>query len=189
MNIDHLIHQYGYWALAVFCFLEGETVLVLAGFACRLGDLDFAAVIAIAAVCGWAGDQTYFWVGRVFGPQVITRWPSIGRHAARVQRLIERYCDWVILLVRFAYGLRIAGPILIGSSKVGAWRFAAFNGISAVIWAIVVAGAGWVFGAALQRLLGSLHDVQLWVFGGLVAAGTAAWAIGNWRASRRSDLQ
>jgi membrane protein DedA with SNARE-associated domain len=185
MDFGHLIHQYGYWAVGLFCFLEGETVLVMAGFACRLGHLDLVSVIAVAAVCGWAGDQAFFWIGRVFGPQTISRWPSIGRHAARVQELIERYADWVILLVRFAYGLRIAGPVLIGTSKVGVWRFAAFNGISAVIWATVVAGAGWAFGAALGRVLGSLRDIELWIFGGLVAAGIAAWAIGNWRARRR----
>jgi membrane protein DedA with SNARE-associated domain len=185
MDIDHLIHQYGYWAVGLFCFLEGETVLILAGFACRLGHLDLATVIGLAAVCGWMGDQTYFWIGRVFGSQAISRWPSIARHAGRVQELIERYAYWVVLLVRFAYGLRIAGPILIGTSRLGVWRFAAFNGISAVIWASGVASAGWAFGAALQRALGSLHDIEVWIFGGLVAAGTTAWAIGNWRARRR----
>jgi membrane protein DedA with SNARE-associated domain len=184
MDIGDLIHRYGYWAVAFFCFLEGETVLVMAGLACRLGHLDLATVIAIAAACGWAGDQGFFWTGRAFGSRVIARWPSIGRHAERLHRMIERYADWVILLVRFAYGLRIAGPILIGTSRVGAWRFAAFNGISAIIWATAVAGAGWAFGAALQRVLGSLHGIEFWIFGGLIAAGTGAWAIGNWRIRR-----
>jgi membrane protein DedA with SNARE-associated domain len=185
MDIGHLIHQYGYWAVAFFCFLEGETVLVLAGFACHLGHLDLPTVIGVAAVCGWSGDQSFFWVGRIFGLKAISRWPSIARHTVRVHELIERNANWVVLLVRFAYGLRIAGPVLIGTSRIGAWRFAALNGISAVIWATAITSAGWAFGAALQRVLGSLHSIELWIFAGIVAAGTTAWAIGNWRARHR----
>ncbi len=184
MDIGQLIHEYGYWAVALFCLLEGETVLVLAGFASRMGHLDLLTVIGIAAVCSWAGDQSFFWIGRTLGSRTISRWPSIGRHAARVHEMIERNANWVILLVRFAYGLRIAGPILIGTSRVGAWRFAALNGISAVVWAIVISSAGWAFGAALQRVIGSLHDIELWIFGGLAVAGMAAWTIGTWRARR-----
>jgi membrane protein DedA with SNARE-associated domain len=184
MDIGQVIHQYGYWAVAFFCLLEGETVLVLAGVASRMGHLDLRTVIAVAAASGFAGDQTFFWVGRIFGPQAIARWPSIGRHAARVHAMIERNASWVVLLVRFAYGLRIAGPILIGTSSVGAWRFAAMNAISAVAWATAIASAGWAFGAALERVIGSLHDVELWIFGGLVVAGASAWAIGSWRARR-----
>ena len=39
MDIATLIGAYGYWALALFCFLEGETVLVLAGIAAQRGEL------------------------------------------------------------------------------------------------------------------------------------------------------
>ncbi|HET7862826.1 MAG TPA: DedA family protein, partial [Burkholderiaceae bacterium] len=72
-----LIETHGYWVLALGCLLEGETVLVLAGFAAHRGYLDPAAVFGIAAAAGFCGDQVYFWLGRRHGPAVLTRWPSV----------------------------------------------------------------------------------------------------------------
>jgi membrane protein DedA with SNARE-associated domain len=39
VTLEHLISQYGYMALVVGTFFEGETILVAAGFAAHLGDL------------------------------------------------------------------------------------------------------------------------------------------------------
>lgn len=47
-----LLQTHGYWILAIGCLLEGEAVLVLAGFAAHRGLLDPAVVVCIAAV-GW----------------------------------------------------------------------------------------------------------------------------------------
>lgn len=53
--------------------------------------------------------------------------------------------------MRFLYGLRLAGPIVIGSSGVTLLRFAALNMIGAAIWAVLVTGAGLL----LRRGIGS----------------------------------
>ena len=39
MTLEYLISQYGYVALFIGVFLEGETILILAGFAAHLGHL------------------------------------------------------------------------------------------------------------------------------------------------------
>lgn len=44
--------------------------------------------------------------------------------------------------VRFMYGLRILGPIVIGVSDVPAWRFVLFNAIGAAIWALLITALG-----------------------------------------------
>jgi membrane protein DedA with SNARE-associated domain len=173
MDIATLIGAYGYRALALFCFLEGETVLVLAGIAAQRGELELRWVIAIAALAGWCGDQCFFWVGRRAGSRALGRLPALARQAQRVQRMIERHHAWVIVLVRFAYGLRIAGPLLIGTTRIPARRFALFNALGALLWAPSVACAGWAFGAAAERLLGSVRNAELWLFGGLLALAAA----------------
>ena len=48
MNLTTLIADYGYWAVFIGCFLEGETVLLLAGFAAHRGMLQFEQVAAVA---------------------------------------------------------------------------------------------------------------------------------------------
>lgn len=178
-----LLQTHGYWILTLGCLLEGEAVLVLAGFAAHRGLLDPTAVVCIAAVSGFAGDQFYFWLGRRHGARWLGRWPSIQRQSARVHRLVERWHEVLILGVRFAYGLRIAGPFLIGMSTLPAWRFALFNALGAVLWASVVAAVGWIFGAAVERLLGELQHIEGWLFLGLLGA-LGVWAVVRRRVAR-----
>jgi membrane protein DedA with SNARE-associated domain len=152
-----LLSQYGYLALAIGCFLEGETLLLLAGVAAHGGFLSLPLVVLVAFVSGTLGDQFYFFVGRRWGDKVLGRWPRFEAPAARVERLIERHAEWLIVGVRFMYGLRLIGPVVIGMSKVSPLRFIVFNMIGAAIWAIVVAGAGYFFGHAIQWLLADLE--------------------------------
>lgn len=179
-TIHDLIVTHGYWVLVVACLLEGETVLVLAGFAAHRGILDPVAVWAIAAAAGFTGDQLFFWLGRHRGQAVIRRWPSIARHAAVIGRLQERWHAALIIGVRFAYGLRIAGPILIGASGVRPARFAVFNAVGALVWATLVGGAGWLFGEAAERALGPLQQAEAWGLAALLAVCVAAWAVRRW---------
>ena len=41
MPLDRLIDTYGYWAILVGTLLEGETILILGGFACLSGIFGF----------------------------------------------------------------------------------------------------------------------------------------------------
>src|SRR5256885_7814010 len=118
MDLHALLSSHGYWVLTLGCLFEGETLLLLAGFAASRGDLNIFAVVAIAAIAGFIGDQIFFWLGRKHGSAVLRRFPSVAQQVERVFGLIERYQGWVIVGVRFAYGLRVAGPIIIGTSRI-----------------------------------------------------------------------
>ena len=177
MTLATLIETHGYWVLAIGCLLEGETVLVLAGFAAHRGYLDPFAVVGVASTAGFFGDQFYFWLGRRHGPAVLARWPSVGRQTDRLRRLIDRYHTAVIIGVRFAYGLRIAGPILIGMTPISRVRFGLLNALGAVLWASLVAGIGWVFGQAAEVALGNIRNFEIWLLLGLAAVGVIAWWI------------
>ena len=64
MSVTELVSHYGYIAVAVGCLLEGETVLLTAGFAAHRGMLDLPAVLAVAFVASALGDQIFFQLGR-----------------------------------------------------------------------------------------------------------------------------
>lgn len=183
MTLGTLIETHGYWVLALGCLLEGETVLVLAGFAAHRGYLDPLAVVGIATLAGFSGDQLYFWLGRRHGAAVLARWPSVARQADRVHRLLERFHAAVIIGVRFAYGLRVAGPLLIGTTPLPGWRFALLNAAGALLWAALIAGLGWVFGSAAEAALGQIRHIEGWLLLGLLGAGLLLWWLRRQRAS------
>lgn len=160
MNLGPLIETHGYWILAIGCLLEGETILILAGFAAHQGRLNPTAVVAIAAVSGFIGDQIFFWLGRRHGPAVLARWPSVAQQSERVHRLLAGRQALVIIGIRFAYGLRTAGPLLMGAMPLSAPKFVLFNAIGAVLWSSLIGGLGWLFGAAAERVMGELRHVD-----------------------------
>jgi membrane protein DedA with SNARE-associated domain len=65
MHIGELIEKYGYLALLVGTLLEGETVLVMSGYAAHRGYLHLPLVMLIAFVGSSVHDQSFFWVGRL----------------------------------------------------------------------------------------------------------------------------
>lgn len=178
MDLAALIGTYGYWAVALGCLLEGETVLLLAGFAAHRGYLQWPVVVAVAAAAGFAGDMAFFLLGRRFAPQILARWPQVAAQRQRLDGWLQRYGAWVVVSVRFLYGFRIAGPVLIGASGMAWTRFAAFNALGAVLWAVLLTGLGWSFGQAAQALLGKAQHYEGWLALGVivVALGYALWS-------------
>ena len=173
MDLASLIRDWGYPVVFAGSLVEGETILALAAVAAHRGYLALPWVIAVGAAGGFLGDQAYFLVGRAGGERVLARWPQLRPGAERVRQLLDRYDAPLILAVRFLYGLRTIGPIAIGMSRVHWLRFALFNFIGAILWAALVAGAGYALGEALSRALGDLKRVEAWVFGGVLVGGLA----------------
>lgn len=182
MTLTQLVAQYGYLAVFVGALLEGETVLVLAGFAAHQGYLSFPWVVVLALCGGTLGDQTFFFLGRRYGAALLSRFPRWNPDAQRVQRLLLRFHAALIIGVRFMYGLRVVGPIAIGMSGVPVWRFAVFNLIGAVLWAVLVAGVGFLFGHTLQWLFA---DIKRYEEGALLLIAVLLVAFGLWRHLRQ----
>lgn len=179
--IAHLVATYGYLAVFAGTLLEGESVLVAAGFAAHRGLLDWRLVVLLAIVGGSLGDQAAFLLGRWRGAVLLARFPALLRHRPRVEALLARYDAAFILTVRFLYGLRIAGPVLLGTSPVPFLRFAVLNVVGAVLWALAVTGAGYGFGAAAAALIADLRRYEEGLLVGILAAGFLLWL---WRRRR-----
>lgn len=184
--LESLVTNYGYPALIIGTFLEGETVLVLGGIAAHLGYLSLDWVIACGYCGTLCGDQLYFIIGRRHGKSLLARRPSWQSGAARVFRTLERHRNLLILGFRFIYGLRSVTPFAIGTSDVSYLRFAVLNVIGAGIWATSIALAGYYFGHAVEAILGDVRHYELELMGSVIAGALALWtAHAYWR--RRKD--
>lgn len=165
-DLPALIDAYGYIAVAVGAFLEGETILALAGLAAHRGYLDLPVVMLVAAFAGFAGDQFYFLLGRHQGAKILSRYPDAQQRADQFDAMLKRWHAPLIIGIRFMYGFRIAGPLLLGMSRVRHSTFALYNAVGALIWAPLISGLGFLFGHAIERILHDVKDLEKW---GLVA--------------------
>lgn len=189
MDAGALIETYGYWALAIGCFLEGETLLALAGFAAHHGHLDLAWVFVVASLAATAGDQCCFWLGRRYGEQILLGFPSLAAKTARVRVLALRFDAWFIVGLRFAYGLRLAGPLFLGTTTIRISRFVMFNLLGAVIWSLLIGGLGWLFGHLVEALLGDLQRLEGGAAVAIVAASAGVWWLHRRRQRKHIDGQ
>jgi len=173
--ISAWVASYGYLAVFLGTLFEGETVLLAAGFAAHQGLLDWPLVVAVAFLGATLGDQSAFLLGHWKGAALIARFPILAQRAPRAHALLERHDVLFILGVRFLYGLRIAGPIVIGTSGVPLLRFATFNMIGAAIWALLVTGTGYYFGMALEALFTDIRRAEEIVLVGIIVGGLLVW--------------
>jgi membrane protein DedA with SNARE-associated domain len=177
MTLETILHHYGYIALFIGTFLEGETILILAGFAAHRGYLSLPVVWLIAFIGGFMGDQFFFLLGRYRGKALILKRPSWIPKIERANRLIERFQVWIIFGVRFFYGMRIVGPMALGMSRVGIWRFVLLNIASGIIWAFIFSTVGYYFGKAFEILFGNIERVEKYIFLGILTGGLLIYFI------------
>lgn len=158
--LHQFITDYGLWAVLGGTFLEGESVVVFAGFLAHQHLLHLPYVMACAFAGSFAADQLLFYLGRRYRDHRYVRRIREKPAFERALALVDRYPHGFILSLRFLYGLRTVGPVALGMSSVPAMRFLILNAIAAVIWAVCFSLLGYAFGQTIESLLGRLHGVE-----------------------------
>jgi membrane protein DedA with SNARE-associated domain len=178
MSLENFLEHYGYIALVVGTFLEGETILILAGIAVKLGYLKMPGVITAAFIGTFAGDQLFFFLGRLKGRNMLAQRPHWQAKAKKVNSWLEQYQNSVILGFRFLYGFRTITPFIIGMSRIASAKFIIYNTFGALAWSIAVASLGYLFGHAAELVLDNLKGYEVKVLGGIALVGAGVWV---WR--------
>jgi len=175
MSLAALISTYGYAAVGIGAFIEGETFLILGGLAAHRGYLDLPWVIFCAGTGALVGDQLYYYLGRFKGKSVLEKYPTWKKKSEKVFVLLERYQVWFILGFRFLYGFRTISPFVMGVSNIPPYRFLIFDIIGASLWATLITILGYLFGSALEDLFGNLKKYELSLFVLLAIIGLIVW--------------
>ncbi|CAB3893945.1 DedA family protein [Achromobacter anxifer] len=172
--LHQFIVDYGLWAVFGGTLLEGESVVVFAGFLAHQRLLHLPYVMLCAFAGSFLADQALFYLGRRYRDhryvQRIREKPAF----AKALEAVDRYPHGFILSLRFLYGLRTVGPVALGVSRVSPLRFLVLNGIAAAIWAVCFSTLGYAFGQTIESLLGRLHGVET-KLAVAVAIGVVIW--------------
>jgi membrane protein DedA with SNARE-associated domain len=182
MDIGSLLQEHIYPAIVLGSLLEGETTVVLAGYAAHQGYAPLWAVMALTAGINFLLDLTWFALGRWRGPQLMLRFPALRRGVDVVTPRLHRHRRKAIFMVRFLYGLRTAGPIALGMARVPAREFMVFNALGASVWAVLFASLGFVFGRAISVFLGQLAHYEELAAAVIIVGGLCVLL---WRYHRR----
>jgi membrane protein DedA with SNARE-associated domain len=151
--LQGLISHWGYLAVALGAFFEGEAVLLGAGALAHGGQLSLPLVVLAGTVGSFSWGQAWFYAGRTFGRAFIDRRPSWRARAAIVEQRLWRHGGWLVVGFRFIAGMAIILPVLIGACGYRARRFLFLDGMGALLWASLFAAIGFGMSAGLEVML------------------------------------
>jgi membrane protein DedA with SNARE-associated domain len=178
--VESLVHHYGLAVLFLLVAMEsagvplpGETALIGAGVLAARGHFDIAVVIAVAATAAIVGDNVGYWIGRLGGRKLLTRWERLDRHASKVlpwsERFFHRHGAKTIFIGRFIAVLRVTAAWLAGVSRMHWWRFFLWNAAGGICWAVLVGLVAYYAGHAAANAIGRY---------GLFGAGAVITVVG-----------
>lgn len=156
-EIARLVHEYGdliYLGSFLWTFFEGETFVLFGGYAAHAEIIDPWLLLISAWAGTFLGDQTWFLLGRRFGPGLVKRFPKWEPGVEVALDMLNRYDTWFILSFRFIYGIRNVSSVACGLSKLTWARFAFLNFVAGGIWAGTFVGVGYGFGQLSEAVLG-----------------------------------
>ncbi len=148
--MEEFLRQYGYLALVVGTFIEGETAILVAASLVYSGVLSGPETVFFGFFGSFASDWMYFLIGRINGNYFVDRRPALKAKLEPARKFFEAHRIQILLSYRFLYGLRAVLPIMIGLTGVRPMHFMGFSVASGLLWSSLVGSAGYFAGAYFQ---------------------------------------
>jgi membrane protein DedA with SNARE-associated domain len=148
--------------------LPGETALIACAVLASQGALPIFWVIVVAILAAVIGDNLGYWVARRGGRKLLARYRLTRRYAEqylpRGERFFAKHGGKAVFLGRFVAVLRVTAAWCAGLSRMGWWRFLAWNAAGGIVWATGVGLIAYYLGDAAAHAIGRY---------GLIAGGGA----------------
>src|SRR5215472_10139150 len=190
----HLVSEASGWAYAIVLALAlidallpivpSKTSVITAGVVAAAGGIDLFLIIVAAASGAFLGDNAAYLLGRRFGTRAADRFLRGNKAKQSMDwagdQLTKRGGE-LIAVARFIPGGRTAVTLSAGTLRYPWRRFATFDAIAAIVWALYASLLGYFGGAAFE---GSAWKGLLLALG--IAFGLAgAIEGGRWLINRR----
>lgn len=158
--IDQFLASYGLIVVYVGVIVEGDSILLAAGFLAHQGVLDPLGVFLAAFAGSLTGDQVLYYIGRYARDSRLVKRQAARPAFVRVLDLIQRHRVPFVLSFRFIYGVRTISPIAIGIAGVPPLLYTVLNVTAAAAWAALITTIGYVFGQLIEQYSGRMHGIE-----------------------------
>lgn len=136
-------------------FFPGDTLLLSAGVFAAQGKISLAALLVIASLAAILGDNTGYQIGKTLGPRLFKKKDGLffrQEYVHRSELFFEKYGSKSMLLAHFLPIVRTFTPIVAGVGKMDRPKFAFFDAIGDIAWAVIVTMIGYWFGSKIPNI-------------------------------------
>ncbi len=189
-DLESLIRTAGYLGLFAIIFAEtglligfflpGDSLLFTAGFLASQDYLNIWLLVTVCFVAAVTGDAVGYAFGNRVGRRLFQRPESRlfrPEYLRRAEVFFEQHGGKAIILARFMPIVRTFVPIIAGVGAMRYPRFAAFNVIGALLWAVGLPIAGYFLGKSIPNVDRYLLPIILLI----IVVSIAPTAIHVWR--------
>ena len=160
IHIIDFILSYGYVAILLGSFFDGETVLILGGLAVHQGLLDLPLVFLCSLIGTLISDNTFFLLGRYKGHKLVAKYKFFSKLTVVSEKISGKRAPFLAFAMRFMYGFRHLVPFSLGMSTIKIRTFLLFNFLGGLTWVLVAGFAGYLFGDVLEIFFGHLRRYE-----------------------------
>jgi membrane-associated protein len=134
---------------ALFPFLPGDSLLVVAGIYAAKGDINLALLSAILIPAAVLGNGVAYFLGKSVGHKLFSRPDSKlfkPAYAKKAHEFYERYGGSAIVIARFVPIVRTFVPVIAGIGEMPYSKFLAYNVVGGVAWILSMGLGGYFLG-------------------------------------------
>lgn len=175
------IVDYGYIILFLYSFGGGFFAIVAAGALASIGKLDIEAVIVIATISNFIGDNFLFYFARNYKSEVMNYVRAHRRKLALSHIMMKRHGSKIIILQKFLYGVKTLIPIAIGLTKYDFRRFVLLNIVASIAWGLFFGLLSYWGGSYIIEFFKTLYENSIIL---PILALTFIWIIWKYMASK-----
>jgi membrane protein DedA with SNARE-associated domain len=148
--MEEFLYNYGYLALSIGTFLEGETAILVASSLVHSGFFNGPYTVVFGFFGSFISDWLYFIIGKLNGRYFIEKRPALKEKLKPTQKFFRTHRLQILFSYRFLYGFRVLLPLLIGMSDVKPLQFLGYSLVAGLIWASIVGTVGYIAGQAFD---------------------------------------
>jgi membrane protein DedA with SNARE-associated domain len=162
--------------------LPATPALLAAGALVGLGEWQIAPILALAVAATLLSDTVWFLLGRYFGRRVLQILCRVTLEPdaliRRAEGFFTRHGARSLLFSKFVPGMNRPVLPLIGTARIGLFKFLTFDFFGALFWTTAYAGIGYLFSDALEEAIRAAAQLGWYaaMFFVLILAGSyAGW--------------
>ncbi len=169
--MEKFLDQYGYFALLVGTFLEGETAILVASSLIYRGLFEFPYTVLAAFMGSFMSDWIYYLIGRLNGKYFLAKRPHLQEKVKPVTHFFHKHKLQILLSYRFLYGFRVIIPLIVGMSGIRPLAYLFYSTVTGLMWATVVSTTGYWVGRLLNLQAKAFEDNFIFIVLGFAAFG------------------
>jgi len=145
-------------------FLGGETILVFSILAGQ-GIISFWIALVFCTIGMFFSDLLWFSVGKIKSLSKLKkyRWIRTSYKRAKAEIEVAPSKEFLLVLIKFAYGIAVPILIYLGRSKMTLKEFLIREITIVSIWSSCIVIIGWLIGKTSHIALAKVENIYTWI--------------------------